>query len=252
MDLGLYARVLWRFKPIVIIGFIAAIGLAAFSFVKIGPHGITYRGSELWTSTTRVGVTQRGFPWGRLLAQQPARAGETNLSPAQEAERLGIPVADPNRLNNLAVLYAELANSDPIRAIMLRQGPIVGKILTNPLTQGNNNIMLPLIDIISIAPSQSGAVSLSQRAADALVSYVEDQQAASDVPSSDRVFVNVVERARQASVYQPRSKTLPVVVFLAVMFLTAALTLILENLRPAVRSSQGAVESVLAPQRKSA
>ena len=74
--------------------------------LKLGPDGITNRQSEEWSSTTRLGVTQNGFPWGRLLAQ--------DLTASETVERLGIPIADPNRLTALAVLYAELATSDPV------------------------------------------------------------------------------------------------------------------------------------------
>ena len=39
--------------------------------------GVTYRQSVLWSSTTRLLVTQRGFPEGRLLIQPPgARPGQ--------------------------------------------------------------------------------------------------------------------------------------------------------------------------------
>ena len=93
-----------------------AIALAMLSVVRVSSDGLTYRQTELWTSTTRLGVTQKGFPWGRLLAQDP---------PDRDAgaAALGIPLADPNRLNNLTILYAELATSDPVRRLMRRDGP---------------------------------------------------------------------------------------------------------------------------------
>ena len=57
---------------------------------------------------------------GRLLAQDPS------LDPQVAAARLGIPLADPNRLNNLTILYAELATSDTVLRRMRRDGPIRG------------------------------------------------------------------------------------------------------------------------------
>ena len=72
VDFRLYARVIWRFKWVVMLGLIVAVGLAGLSVVKVGKGGkIAYRQAELWASTARLGVTQQGFPWGRLFAEDP-------------------------------------------------------------------------------------------------------------------------------------------------------------------------------------
>ena len=71
MDFRLYARVLWRFRLLVACGFLLATVLAALSIVRISGDGLAYRQTELFASTARVGVTQSGFPWGRLFAQEP-------------------------------------------------------------------------------------------------------------------------------------------------------------------------------------
>ena len=127
MDFQLYVRVLWRFKLLVLLGLILAIALATLSLVRVGADGLTYRQTELCTSTTRLADHADGLPDG-----PPARAGSVARS-RQEAARLGIPLADPNRLNNLTILYAELATSDPVRRQMRRDGPIRGKIIATPV-----------------------------------------------------------------------------------------------------------------------
>lgn len=230
MDLGLYARVLWRFKFVVLMGLVAAIGLAALSMLKISSSGVAYRQSILYSSTARLGVTQRGFPWGRLFAETP--------SATAQAAQSGIPVADPNRLNNLAVLYAELATSDPVRQVMLRDGPIIGKVLAAPVVRGDNQIMLPLVDLTAIATSPGRAIKLARRSAAALTTFITTQQRQSGVPDSDRVITQYVIDPRKAVVYQPRSKTMPIVVFLAVMFATTGLAFLLENLRPRTKAKE--------------
>jgi hypothetical protein len=235
VDFRTYGRVLWRFKFVVALGLIAAVALGALSVLKISPSGkISYRQSELWSATTRLGVTQTGFPWGRLFAQQASSDG-TPLTPSQEAARAGIPIADPNRLTTLAVLYSELASSDQVAQLMRRDGPIRGQILATNVVVGDNRIMLPLIDLMAVADSPKAATALALRSASALTSYVRDQQTANHVPDSDRVVLQAVELPRGAHVYKPRSKTMPVVVFLAVMLATVGLTFFLENLRPRPR-----------------
>src|SRR5262245_61143016 len=192
MDLGLYARVLWRFRLLVVAGFILALALAILSMARVSPSGFTYRQSQLYESTTRLGVTQNGFPWGRLFATEPSKDGAAvPMTPAEQAAKLGIPIADPNRFNNLAILYAELATSDPVRRLMLRDGPIGGKISAVPVVV-QQNIVLPFIDLTAIARTPQGAIRLAQRSADALQNYIRDQQTANNVPSTDRVVIQDV------------------------------------------------------------
>lgn len=244
MDFRLYARVLWRFRLFVACGFLLATVLATLSVVRISVDGITYRQSELFSSTARVGVTQSGFPWGRLFAQEPT---EDN-----RPQDLGIPVADPNRLNNLAVLYAELAMSDPVRQLVRRQGRLPGQVTATPLVRGDNRIMLPLIDLTAIATTRRGAMTLASRTAVALETYVREQQAANEVPPADRVVIEEVERPRRALIYQPRSKTMPIVVFLAVLLATSGIAFLLENVRPRSREPGAAAPDLLERERRSA
>ncbi len=228
MDFRLYARVLWRFRLLVACGFLLATVLATLSIVRVSGDGLSYRQTELFASTARVGITQTGFPWGRLFAQEPT---EDN-----QPQDLGIPVADPNRLNNLAVLYAELAMSDPVHKLVREQGPLDGELIATPLVRGDNRIMLPLIDLTAIADSRRGAMSLASRTAKALETYVREEQAANEVPPADRVIIDEVVKPKGADVYQPRSKTMPIVVFLAIMLATSGLAFLLENVRPRTRA----------------
>jgi hypothetical protein len=237
MDIRLYTRVLWRFKWVVLLGLLIALALATLSMARVTTDGkVSYRQSELWSSTTRLGVTQQGFPWGRLLAQQEP-------TPDEQAERLGIPLADPNRLNTLAVLYAELATSDPVRRQMIEDGgPLRGKIIATPVVVGENRVMLPFVDVLAIATTPRGASRLAQRAADAFGVFMNDQQRANKVPRADRVVVQQLVRPMKPKLFQPRSKTMPVVVFFAVMFGTFGLAFLLENLRPRAREVEEPAE----------
>lgn len=222
MDFPLYSRVLWRFRFLVAVGVALAAALAVLSYAEVGRDGLRPRQPELWSSTTRVGVTQSGFPWGRLLAESAEpRTGSG-----------GIPVADPNRLNTLAVLYAELATSDDVRRRLLEDGPLRGKITAAPVVVGDSRVMLPLVDVTAIATTRRGARVLAQRAANALMAHIRAEQAANRVPRADRVVLEQVFQPRPARLYQPRSKTLPILIFVVVLFATVAVAFLLENLRP--------------------
>ena len=229
MDFLLYGRVLWRFKWLVVLGFLLAALLAILSVVRVGADGITYRESMLWSAKARLGVTQIGFPWGRLFAQSAPSDGE------QAPQSGEIPIANPQRFNELAVLYAELATSDPVLRL-IRPNTLIGeKVIAAPLRAADSGTMLPLIELTAFSTSPQGAVRLARRSSSALSTYLRDQQTANKVPASDRVVLDQVLRSTKAEVFRPRSKTMPIVIFLAVMFATVGLAFLLENLRPRIR-----------------
>lgn len=125
--------------------------------------------------------------------------------------------------------------SDPVKRLMRLEGPVIGEIIATPLVRGDNRIMLPLIDLTAISTSPRAAIDLSMRSAAALETYIRRQQATNEVPPADRVVVMDVMKPKGAEIYQPRSKTMPIVVFLAVMLAISGLAFLLENLRPRAR-----------------
>ena len=99
VDLNLYLRVLWRFRLIVAIGLVLAISLAFASLVKVGfAHGslsLSYRQQPTWQSTTRLFVTQEGFPWGRSVFPTTS---PTTVPPTGNSASSGLEFADPDSL----------------------------------------------------------------------------------------------------------------------------------------------------------
>jgi hypothetical protein len=237
MDFGLYARVLWRFRFLVAVGAILATSLASLSVVRVSSDGLTYRQSQLWMSNIRLLVTQTGFPEGRLYAQTRDQTSKDQPVPP------GVAVADPARFNVLAILYAQLATSDPVRRLMLKEGPARGRIIAQPLRDEQSGTLLPLMDLTTISQSPRGAITLAERAARALNTYLSDQQRVNQVPSTDRVVLQTLVQPREAELYQPRSKTIAIVVFLVVMLATFGLALLLENTRPRNRAIEDAAEA---------
>lgn len=237
MDLQLYARVLWRFRLIVLLGLVLALTLALLSTVRVGRDGATYRSPELWSSTMRLIVTQSGFPEGRLYALEAPKPGEDPATTTPMASRLGIPVADPARFNSLAILYSELATSDAVRQLMRRQGPIRGQVVATPLRDERSGTLLPLIDLAAISTSPRSSILLTMRASKALSSYLETQQRANNVPESDRVVVEPIVLPKGAQLFRPRSKTMPIVVFLVIMFAVVGLAFLLESIKPRSREA---------------
>jgi hypothetical protein len=230
MDLYLYARVLWRFRLLVVAGLAMALALATLSMLRIGPDGVSYRDSRLWSANMKVAVTQRGCPECRLYAQYSSSAADPTSTPVSP----GQPVTDPARLATLARYYAQVITSDPVRIRAERSGA-VGKLIATPIRDDQSGVILPYIDLVSISTSAEGAMKYVDASVRALSAYLLQQQRANHVEAADRVIIEPIIRPDGASVFRPRPKTMPIVVFLAVMFATVGLAFVLENARPRVR-----------------
>lgn len=240
MDLGLLLRVLWRFKVVVITGLLVASALAVVSYFRIDfdkgevtQPRFTYREQEEWASYARLLVTQQGFQFGSSIVSLDGKGVDALVA----AQRLGLQTAAEDRLRSLAIFYARLVESDGVKRIMLRGGPIRGEIEARPLPalEGSEEIV-PIISIAGIAPTRAASLSLTQRAAAALREYIADEQRANSIRPRDRIVLATIQEAGAAKLLAPRSKTLPIVVFLTVMIIVVALAFVLENLRPRVRA----------------
>lgn len=227
MDLRLLADVLWRQRRLLVAGAVVALLVAVASMYSFSPSdGFKHRQEETWVSHARLLVTQEGFPQGRAnlgqddLPQQPA---------AEQPRYLG-----PDRAVHLALLYAKIANADEVRSLMFNQGKIPGaKQVTVRAEQD-----LPTLDVEALGTTRAGAVALAQRQVRALLNYLASEQSSSGVPARDRVRLAVVRWPGTRSLLEedattwllaPRSKMLPVLVFMAVLSLFAGLAFVLEN-----------------------
>lgn len=226
MNLRLYFRVIRRFKFIVAVGFVLAVALAFASLAKVsfagGSPSVLYRQQETWQSTTRLFVTEEGFPWGR------------SVTPASSA-------TDSGRLQGLAVLYAQLINGNPIQSeiykLVPRKDALSGASVTDPVT----STLLPMVDVVGTGHSASEATRVSQTGAKLFQTYIANQQASTDTPVSKRVVLQSVFTSKP-KVITGRKKTLAIAAFLAVMAAALGLAFILENVRPAVVAVEPAPE----------
>jgi hypothetical protein len=229
MDLGLYGRVLWRFRYLVALGVLLALTFASLSMVRIGTDGIAYRQQEVWQNQSTLYVTQpRGFPEGRALfppAKNPA-PGET--PPAY-------PFASAGRFASLLDLYAQFVRSDDVKAILRRRGAPQGSVDATPVEPSSRNGLSQTLAIFGTGTTPVQATTLTVMGTEALLTYLKRRQDAAGIPDGQRVAINVLDRVGSPVLLQPRKKTLPVIIFLTVLIATVALALVLENARPRSR-----------------
>src|SRR5262249_25091579 len=152
-------------------------------------------------------LTRQGFPEGRIFG-----------------------TTDFNRLGVLADLYSRLVTSDAVTARLEKTGPIDGDVSAGSIISSTRQ-PTPMLAIYGTSPTPSKSVALTERATDAFLGYLKDRQQRADSRPNDRVQASIVDRIGSLALVQPRKKTLPIVVFLAVMSAAIALIYALEGAR---------------------
>ena len=234
MDLPLYFRVLWRFRLVVLPGFLVAIALAVLAYGKVDlKHGfkITPRATPVFHVDALLLVTQKGFPWGE--SQQPYVPGDVNKGlPA-------VPVGDFSRMSGIAMIYSELADSDVVKRLTRIKPTKTEKLFTSPYAPASAppGTVLPMVALSADASSPARAASLINSRIAAFDGYIATQQADAKLADDKRVVVQVLRGGdpAEAQALSGKKKTLPIVVFLAVMIAVTGLAFMLENMRPRVR-----------------
>jgi hypothetical protein len=230
MDLQLYARVLWRFRILVGAGLVLACALATLSFASLefdGGPKLVPRQSEVWGSEATLLVTEPGFPLGRSVTQV------YNFTTDPETGR---DIAEPRfasegRFSELAAVYAQLATSDRVLALMLRDGPILGGIEADAVRTSDRRT-LPLVQLTATASSPEAAVQLAKRNVAAFLAFLKRTQTANKIAKDDRVIVTVVDSPQGAALIAPRKLTQPIIVFMTMLIGVFGLAFLLHNLRP--------------------
>jgi hypothetical protein len=219
MDLALYSRVLWRFRVLVVLGLLLGTFLAINSYYKIGLDGgkptLTHRKAEVYQTRATV----------FLASNQPVQQ-----------------FTDPGRYIGLAPFYAQFANSDPVKeAVAKGRGcrGLEGSYDAVPAADRTYGTAsgLPMVIVFGTGPSPALAERAAVCGTDAFLAYIRDEQVESRIPKGQRVQMTVINEpdANEAVLVLPRKKTLPIVVFMAVMFATIGLAFVLENARPGIR-----------------
>lgn len=231
MDLRLFSEVMWRYRRLLAAGAAVALLVALASMFSFSlQDGFKHRQDETWVSHARLLVTQEGFPQGRANL---GNEGAADQLAAGERRFLGT-----DRAVHLAQLYAKIANADEVRSLMFGEGRVGGaKQVTVRAEQD-----LPTLDVEALATTRTAAVTLAQRQVRALLRYLDREQKTSGVPEQERVRLSIVrwpgtrallEEDSTTWLLAPRSKMLPVVVFLAVLALFVGIAFLLDNGRRA-------------------
>ena len=205
MDLHRFFSVIYRFRSLILSGFLLACLVAVFSYMKVGPHGLSYRQQEVWISNATVLVTT--------------------------------PAASEPDATTLATQYAAIVTSDEVRAAAIRIHGIRGKLQGTAGFDPTTQTPLPTFAVSGLAASRLDASILANDGVVAVKAFIGKLPSQATTRTAKRPTFSVLQRATPvtAKVFTPRSKTAPVFAFVLVLAATLGLAFLLENLRPRVR-----------------
>lgn len=229
MDLQTHLAVIWRFRHVVLGGLALGIVLAVLASYEVSFSGgvsVVPRGTEEWTSTSRLLITQPGFPEGRTTLPGAPVAGQ---SQQQTSRGNGIEYADPSRFSTLAALYAVLSYSDQVRnRVPEKTKP--GQISALPLDlNGSGQQFLPIVEIATKADSGRAARRLNMHTIDALRGLLVEQQERARIPAASRVRAETLNVPGRAVLTSGRSHVASILAFLLCLVGAIALAHILER-----------------------
>lgn len=197
-----------------LVGVLASFALAVLAFVRVSPTGISYRSSERWVNEATLVVTQAGFNEGRSGG---GAAVDTTLQ----------------RFAALVNVYAALVESDEVVNLLVKRGLVEREDVANgeiPVVAtpvvSDNGASTPLMTITASASSAAKATALTTGATRAFIDALERRQRAAGIPASQRTLVQPVRRFGEPTLVAPRSKSLPLIVFLAGLSATFAAAII--------------------------
>lgn len=244
--------VLWRFRLLVAGGFVLGAMLAVLSVYA--PHvrsglALTPRQPEMWVSSTKLLVTQEGFPWGRSVLPGIDPSAPAIPEDDSERSRSSTRYADPERLSYLANIYSHFLTSDDV----LRQipDPPPGmSISAQPVRAGGSLSAseLPMIALDASATSAGGARDLSRKATASLERFIHSSQTSEKVPDGQRVVVRAIDDTAPPVRLRGLPMSKAFVAFSVALALAIALAYVLENLRPrTARALRSNGPDVMAP-----
>jgi hypothetical protein len=233
-----YVRALRRFWWLLLLGTSIAVVAAIASVYRLDfssiPPDVQKRAQVTYTASARLLVTSSDAPYFRRTVY--ARVTNADGSPGEPVIATGPP--DIGTLISNANLYPLLIESDEVR--QLRQemhGPIPGSITAHAIYAVASPSrfelsQVPVIEVFAISGSYSTAVDLAQSTVDAFKVYVERSQDQADLQPEERILIQQLQRPAGAVASQESSRTLPLMLFVAILAAFVALAVALNRIFP--------------------
>jgi hypothetical protein len=222
VDLSRHLAVLWRFRIVTAIGVTLAIVFAVLAAYTPSSDGLEKRGASTYSSSSRLLVTQAGFPEGRVVLPAPPLGEEPNPD--------SVGFADPARFMALADLYTKLILSDEVRR-RIPERPTPAQVDANPIASVSGAPILPIIELITMSRSPRAAHDLNVHTVTALRGLLKVRQANNDIPVGERVQIAILNAPSPGVLTASPTHTASILALLLCLIGTIAVTHLLEAIR---------------------
>jgi hypothetical protein len=233
-----YVRALRRFWWLLLLGTSIAVVAAVASVYRLDfssiPPDVQKRAQVTYTASARLLVTSSDAPYFRRTVY--TRVTNADGSLGEPGFATGPP--DLGTLISNANLYPLLIESDEVQALRQKMhGLIPGSITAHAIyaVASPNRFELsevPVIEVFAFSGSYSAAVDLAQSTVEAFTAYVEREQDQADLAPEERILIRELERPNAAVASQDSSRTLPLMLFVAILAAFVALAVVLNRIYP--------------------
>jgi hypothetical protein len=233
-----YVRALRRFWWLLLLGTAIAFFAAIASVYRLDfssiPPDVQKRAHVTYTASARLLVTSSDAPFFRRTVY--TRVTNPDGSPGEPVFATGPP--DLGALISNANLYPLLIESDEVQKLRQEMhGVIPGSVTAHAIyaVASPNRFELsqvPVIEVFAFSSSYSAAVDLAQSTVDAFTEYVEREQDQADLESEERILIRELKRPASAAASQESSRTLPLMLFVAILAAFVALAVVLNRIYP--------------------
>jgi len=224
MNLTKMFHVIGRHRVLVLIGIGVAVLAALLAAFRLESGSLAPRTQVEYRASTHILVSD---PVSVFSSRNAATAVPDGMTAATARD-----------LASLTVVYAYLASSDEMVALLEEQvGPLAdnealtaAQRTTQPTSETNTGTYrLPILDIMGTSPDPARAQEISRTAATIFQTYAVTQQEAAGVPAEARVQLPVIDQ-RRAQAVDGTNPALPVVaVLVGVLLAFVALIFAVDN-----------------------
>jgi hypothetical protein len=234
MNLARHVAVLWRFRAVTAAGLLLGLTLAVLASYQptfAGGPSLTARGASTFNSESQILVTQAGFPEGRVtLPDAPILNSGSTADPKTKVDPNRFEYADPARFMALADLYTQLLTSDQVRSF-IPEHPKPSQITASALPATSGAPILPIISLITTAPTAAEAHNVNVNAIKALRELLKSQQEKAGILPAQRIRLDTLKESSPGQLVAGPSHTGSLLAFVLMMILTIAATHLLASIR---------------------
>jgi hypothetical protein len=187
------------------LGLVLAV-LASYKITLEGGPSLATRGESTFNSESQILVTQPGFPEGRVTLPEAPVLGSGGTDEDAKVDPDRIEYADPARFMQLADLYTQLLGSDQVRK-RIPEKPKPTQITATAVPATSGAPILPIIHLVTTAPSATGANNLNMNSIAALRDLLKEDQAKAGILPAQRIQLRILKAPTKGQLVAGPSKT---------------------------------------------